>query len=525
MWIRLLSVLLSLLGLSFSYSQTIIFENFESYEAGALLAQEAGNPWTTWNNEPGGIEDPVISNDTAFSDTNSVFVSDGNDCILLLGDKVNGKYRFDFRIFVHSGCTGYFSLLQEFNGNQSKTGVQMFFESNGNVRVDAEGVNIQTFSYTLNKWHHLRIFVDLDTDFASLFFNDEEIVNWQWSKGAFNQSNLLKLGAANFYGWNQQDTAGFYFDDIEFVQLDTMNAPQNLTGFSSNDTIYLNWNLPAGDSLTYYKIIRNGEILADNITNTTFTDANLYPKRYTYQVKAFYSDYGYSPVSNSITDTVQGGVERNYVLFETGTGNWCEYCTGVAMGIEDMLDSSRHIAIVNYHFIDDYQNDFGQDRLDYYSIIGYPITIINGIERFEGGNSSQSMYNTFNGFYENQINVPSLFTIELSDSLSGDTLYCLSVIVEEIYQHFEESLKLHAVFTQSHIEDSWFGQNEVNNVCIESLTDNSGTDLDFTASSIHTIQLIYNTDSIEIENFENYELVVFLQHENSKEILQVQKRD
>ncbi|NOZ47788.1 MAG: T9SS type A sorting domain-containing protein [Chlorobi bacterium] len=512
-------LLLNLLSLE-ATSQTLFFESFDSLTSGNKLAQTAGSPWTTWNNLPGGQEDPVITADTSFSANNSIFITDSNDCVLLLGNKTTGNYRIDFELFVHSDNTAYFSVLQEFNSNYSNLGLQVFFQNNGTALVDAGQKNITSFSYTSNKWMHFRIFVDLDNDFASLIKDNQRIINWTWSTGAFGDNNLLKLDAVNFYGWYQEDTSGYYIDDVTFTLSDTLNAPQNLTALTTNNNIVLNWDAPAGDSLTSYAIFRNNALIASNITTNTFSDNTLKPGIYSYRLKAFYVDYGYSHFSNEAGDTVFGGVPRNLVVFETGTGTWCEYCQGVAMGLQSMVDSNQNIAIINYHFIDDYENEFSLHRLQYYGIEGYPTTIIDGHETILGGSTVNNLYQQFLQAYQAELDIPALYSINLETTQTDDTIFNVSVNLLEEYAYFTDNLKLRATLTQSNIEDNWLSLTEINNNCIGMFPGVNGTDLDFTTDSVQNIQFSFVIDSVEIENIPNYELIVYVQEEITKEILQ-----
>jgi len=90
-------VVVFLLITHIGFSQNLFFEGFDSLTVGNKLVIEAGSPWTTWNNMPGSHEDPVISSDTSYSQSNSLFITDSNDCVLDLGNKTSGKYLIKFR--------------------------------------------------------------------------------------------------------------------------------------------------------------------------------------------------------------------------------------------------------------------------------------------------------------------------------------------------------------------------------------------------------------------------------------------
>ena len=120
-YIALLFIVFTGLGLN---AQTTLFEdNFDTYTVGQPLAQEAGDPWTTWSETPGGGEDPLISDTYANSPSNSINVIAGNDAVLLLGDEVDGRYKVSFYIYVPDGKIAYYNLLSVFAGASSEWGL------------------------------------------------------------------------------------------------------------------------------------------------------------------------------------------------------------------------------------------------------------------------------------------------------------------------------------------------------------------------------------------------------------------
>ncbi|HQO51001.1 MAG TPA: hypothetical protein PK939_11265, partial [Bacteroidales bacterium] len=65
--------------------EVVYADNFDSYTAGAHIAQTIPSNWTTWSNAPGGAEDGVFSADQASSGTLSAMISGTNDNLLKLG--------------------------------------------------------------------------------------------------------------------------------------------------------------------------------------------------------------------------------------------------------------------------------------------------------------------------------------------------------------------------------------------------------------------------------------------------------
>ncbi len=86
------------------------------------------------------------------------------------------------------------------------------------------------------------------------------------------------------------------------VTVTVVKAPTNLTATVQNtNNVRLNWT--AANPATTYKVYRNNTMIAQNITATNFTDNNLNPGTYNYQVATVYNGVE-SPKSNTATITI-----------------------------------------------------------------------------------------------------------------------------------------------------------------------------------------------------------------------------
>ena len=65
------------------------------------------------------------------------------------------------------------------------------------------------------------------------------------------------------------------------------DPPDNVTAAVNNQNVILSWT--AADPADSYNVYRNGRIIAQNITMTTYTDSNLSPGTYSYQVSTVYN--------------------------------------------------------------------------------------------------------------------------------------------------------------------------------------------------------------------------------------------
>lgn len=504
---------------------TVLSFNFDTLATASGVAQQIGDPWTTWSNTPGSAEDPIVSDAMAMSMPNSVKVASGNDCVLKFGGLNANRYQLRFNMNVTSGKVGYFNLLQSFAGSNSEWATQAFFNIDGTGTVDANGASAGTFTFSHDTWMEINLIIDLDIDYATMYIDGNEVVSWVWSLGSFGDGTLNELDAANFYGWSDDSGNGptFYIDDVELIQQLAVDAPSNLVATAANNDIALTWDAPVNATPDSYSITRNNQVIASGITTTSFNDASLYPGDYTYTVRAHFNNLGYSDASNEASGFVAGGVDRNLVLFEINTGTWCTYCPGAAMGADDLESNDHEVAIIEYHNGDPFVNDDDAIRESYYNVTGFPTTSVDGVLSYVGGNASQSIYDSYVPLYNQRVDIPSVHTMNLEITNTGTDSYQASITIEEQNAYFNDGLVLRAALTESHIEHSWLaGLNEVNFVCRKMYPNANGTSLDFSSSTTFTTSFDISTVGYDVAQCK---FVAFIQHDPSKEVVQTIKAD
>ncbi len=509
-----------------SGSGSIIFEPFEDYNAGEQLVIQAVamgiDYWTTWSNNPGSAEDPYVTDDQAHNDNNSVVIEGTNDAVCLFGDKTEGKYSVSFFVYVPSGFFGYFNLLQEFNGANSQWGMQAFFDAGGIGTVDAGGQGAGVFNYNYDEWIYVELIIDLNSDWGEMFVNGADVVQWQWSGGCFGTGTLNQLGAMNLYAWADNGTPKVYFDDIDFKVYNPLPPPTNLEATVDNNDVTLTWDAPTGEAFIGYNVYRDTELIATEITETTYLDEDLLPDTYDFDVKAVYDD-GISAGAGPVEATIEGGTDRDMVVLEMATGTWCQYCPGGAMGASDLVNNGHNVAVVRYHYGDDYQTTGSAARILYYGITNYPTAEFDGVIEHVGGNQTQSLYLTYLPLYEQRASKVSLFTLYVEPWATSASTFELHITAEMIYNSYPgTNLVLQCALTESHIPENWWGMTEVNFVCRDMLPDENGTPLSLTFGVPQNILLDLEVLPYDLNNCE---LVVFIQDNDTKEILQATKID
>ncbi|MBN3035200.1 MAG: Omp28-related outer membrane protein [Bacteroidales bacterium] len=216
-------------------------------------------------------------------------------------------------------------------------------------------------------------------------------------------------------------------------------------------------------------------------------------------------------------------VQRDKVVVEIGTGTWCPYCPGAAMGADDLVSNGHDVAVIEYHSGDEYQNSYALARISYYNITGFPTAVFDGLLQVVGGSSTVSMYPQYLAKYNQRIVIPSSFTIDIEGTHSGLVDYDLTVTVEKVAATTATNLVLHLVLTESHIPKFWQGMDELNFVERRMFPNQSGTSLDFTSSNVQQVDVTFSLQSGWVA--EHCEIVAFVQNLANKEVLQGTRTD
>ncbi len=494
-------------------------DKFDTYNAGEQVACQNPDVWTTWASAPCGDDDPYVSNEQSFSGANSVKIIPDDDLVLDLPEYLtSGKYTIKKMIFIPVGGNAYYNVLTSFQPAQ-EWAFEVYFNVGGDGQVNAGASAAATFNYDFDTWMESKIVVDLNADWAEYYLDGTMIYAWQWTLGASGNGCALQLGALDFYGQADSD---YYFDVLAIYIDDALPAPSNLTATVSDNDVELNWTAagpPSCKDLIGYNVYRGIEIIAEEISELTFTDFDLLPGTYVYDVKAIF-DEGVSAGAGPIEATIEGGTERDLVIVEVATGTWCGYCPGAAMGCDEMHAEGLNVGIIEYHGGDSYETPESDARIDFYNVSGYPTAYFDGGNQVVGGSATQSMYATYLPVYEQQIAKPSLFELAANYYNVGGNNYQIAVNAEMVYDYpwLNNDLVLQIALTESHIPESWQNQTELNFVCRDMIPTNNGTALDFANNPTQSVDLDF---SIPTEYaMENVEIIVFIQDNTTKEILQ-----
>jgi hypothetical protein len=211
-------------------------------------------------------------------------------------------------------------------------------------------------------------------------------------------------------------------------------------------------------------------------------------------------------------------VERNMVVLEIATGTWCYYCPGAALGAEDLIANGKDVAVIEYHNGDSYTNAFGNSRNSYNGVGGIPDAHFDGVLTVVGGDHTISLYPQYLPKYNQRKAIMSSYTIDVVGETAGFSDYFTEITIEKVAASTASNLKLHVVVTESNIEENWQGQTELHYIERLMAPDQYGTSVDFSTEDTQVVNVDFTIADSWV--YENCELVVFLQDNNTHEILQ-----
>jgi hypothetical protein len=308
---------------------TTFSDDFDAYTAGQQLVAQNNVDWDTWSGGGGTSEDPFVSNNFAYTGSNSVVIAQNNDLIRYHGQLTSGKWYISLLVYIPTGKAGYFNTMSGFTPNPFEWAMEVYFDVGGAGRLmGVPGAPI-AFTWVENSWQQAVVVVDLDTDNAEFWFGDNDplimISSWQWTQGG---TVNLQLDVNDFFGATADDE--MYVDDYYFSEIPPVIIPVELTSFAasiSDGNVTLNWSTATELNNQGFDVERNvgngfekiGFVAGFGTTTEThsytYTDNSLQEGSYTYRLKQVDYDgtFEYSDVVEvDVTVPKVFALEQNY---------------------------------------------------------------------------------------------------------------------------------------------------------------------------------------------------------------------
>lgn len=150
------------------------------------------------------------------------------------------------------------------------------------------------------------------------------------------------------------------------------------------------------------------------------------------------------------------------VVLEMGTGTWCVWCPGAAMGAQDLKELyPGEVLVLRYH------GGGGGDPIEYnesvyrlssfYGISGYPTAWFDGVETHVGGNQTSSIISTYEPIFLARRDIEAPVSIELERTYSA-AYHGEGTLTATIINETEAAItgNLHMTITESGIPYEWF---------------------------------------------------------------------
>ncbi len=114
-------------------------------------------------------------------------------------------------------------------------------------------------------------------------------------------------------------------------------------------------------------------------------------------------------------------------LLELFTGTWCQYCPGAEGATYRLLKNYtlNQLAVIEYHYNDNYSSVPSSVRLDFYNVVGFPQAFFNGENSTVGGDTnpmSNEIYNNYKSKVDAALNQTSTVALSMTTSLNNDSL-------------------------------------------------------------------------------------------------------
>ncbi len=288
-------------------------------------------------------------------------------------------------------------------------------------------------------------------------------------------------------------------------------------------------------SFTLNYRVNDGTTISENVSGLNLTTNSSYT--YTFSQKWLSNTGNYSlniwatningggddddASNNSLTKPIMVASNSvpNMPFFESFTSSTCAPCyTFNTNTFTPFLNTNAgQYAIIKYQMNwpgtgDPYYTAEGGTRRTYYGVSAVP-------SLFTGGNTTATSGTALNAAYNAEKAKPSFFTISPKAYILGTTVHATIDITPYITIN---NLKVHAAViereTRNNVASN--GETSFKYVMMKMLPNASGTTVNFTDGVTHNLSFTQNLTGTNVEEYHDLMLVVFIQNDENKEIMQ-----
>jgi len=350
--------LLLILPYIIGFSQTNLFEDFESYSGGDFISQTSST-WRTWSGSgDGSNEDCSVIDTFAFAGDKSLLtnLTFEQDILWDLGGQYSdGTAEFKMQMYVFEGNVAYYNMQAVNPIVAGAWSYEVFFETNEMAYIQIGANNIvDSFSYEANTWFETGVKVDFENNDWQIT-KDGDVMATVQTTVADNTNSMGYINIFSNNGFDDMQTTLFAIDNLSFEHTPpTIYAPvAAFTSAQGNDIDYTFTNTSGGSEGTYLWDFGDGGTSTDENPSYTYTTEGTYnvcltvtnaTATDTYCEDVFVYALPTVIFNPTITDNV---VVFDGVVFGTATDYFWDFGDGATANTEDATHTYAVTGIYN----------------------------------------------------------------------------------------------------------------------------------------------------------------------------------
>ncbi len=353
--------------------------------------------------------------------------------------------------------------------------------------------------------------------------------------------NQANVEVCFFFSGDSYQINFWHIDDVSLIIAEAkdlklssiQNEPFTAQG---NQTIGINVTNLGVETVTSFDAtytINGSSPVTETVSGVNITTTNSYTYSFTTPWNATPGNYNLSVAVSNINGTgddnntsndsqsknisVATQTAANTPLYEVFTSSTCGPCAGFNVPVmTPFMNSHQDIAVIKYQMNwpspgDPYYTAEGGDRRAYYNVSGVP-------SLFSGGEQYATSTAGLNDGYTTETGKDGFFDIQADFSIDGNNI----IIHETIMPYISGNYKIHTAVIEKQTTQNTGnnGETSFERVMMKMLPDANGVDFNFGANQAYTHTYTFDMSTTNVEEMSDLAVVVFIQYDGSKRILQ-----